>query len=239
MPGNWATAVRAYPAQMWADPAKLAEGCAALMFLVDVSIGTVGYLLTFRPLDSHIRSGNPFMQGWVAALMCYPPFILMSPGGPLDYGPGQIGWERAWAAYPAMQALWAFLLIALTACYAWATVAFGIRFSNLTYRGVLTHGPYRFTKHPAYLSKNLFWWLGSLPFLSAAGSGDAIRNTVILGAISGVYFWRARTEEWHLLREDAAYGDYARWMARHGAITRWFTRAARPWTAPSAAVPAA
>ena len=38
-----------------------------------------------------------------------------------------------------------------------------VRFSNLTYRGVLTNGPYAFTRHPAYLSKNLFWWCASMP----------------------------------------------------------------------------
>jgi protein-S-isoprenylcysteine O-methyltransferase Ste14 len=239
MPGNWGAAVQASPDQMWADPVKLAEGCTALMFLVDVCIGTVGYLLTFRPLDSHIRSGNPFMQGWVAALMCYPPFILMNGGGPLDYGPGQMGWERVLSDHPMLQPLWAFLLIALTAIYAWATVAFGIRFSNLTYRGVLTNGPYRYSKHPAYLSKNLFWWLGSLPFLTTTGPLDAIRNTVILAGISGVYYWRARTEERHLLCEDPAYGVYAGWMARHGMVTKWFALAARLWREPSVVTRAA
>ena len=54
-------------------------------------------------------------------------------------------------------------LLFLTAIYAWATVAFGMRFSNLTYRGILTHGPYRWTRHPAYLSKNLFWWCRRCP----------------------------------------------------------------------------
>ncbi len=43
--------------------------------MIDVQIGTVGYLLTLRPLDAHIRSGNPFLAGWVAALICYPPFV--------------------------------------------------------------------------------------------------------------------------------------------------------------------
>ncbi len=62
----------------------------------------------------------------------------------------------------------------LTAIYAWATLAFGIRFSNLTYRGVLTNGPYRFTRHPAYVSKNLFWWLSVLPFMVSSGSMVAI-----------------------------------------------------------------
>jgi len=238
LPGNWGGAVHAYPDQMWDDPVKLAEATVALMFLVDVSIGTVGYILTLRPLDAHIRSGNPFMQGWVAALICYPPFILMLPGGPLDYGVNQLGWERALADHPMLQPLWAFALMALTGCYAWATVAFGLRFSNLTYRGVLTNGPYRFTKHPAYLSKNLFWWLATLPWLTTSGQwSDAARNTVILGLISAIYFWRARTEERHLLREDPAYRAYADWMAEHGLITKWFVRAARLWARPAVAAP--
>jgi protein-S-isoprenylcysteine O-methyltransferase Ste14 len=233
LPGNWGAAVNAYPDQMWDDPLKLAEATVALMFLVDVSIGTVGYILTLKPLDSHIRSGNPFMQGWVAALICYPPFILMNGGGPLDYGHGQLGWERALSDHPMLQPLWAFALMLLTGCYAWATVAFGIRFSNLTYRGVLTNGPYRFTKHPAYLSKNLYWWLASLPILTTTGLwSDAARNTVTLGLISGVYYWRARTEERHMLREDPAYRAYADWMDEHGLITRWFARAARLWRVP-------
>lgn len=96
------------------------------------------------------------------------------------------------------------MLAVLTAIYAWSTVAFGIRFSNLTYRGVLTNGPYRFSRHPAYLSKNLFWWLSTLPFLVTSHSPvDMVRDTVFLGCVSAIYFWRARTEEAHLLREDA------------------------------------
>jgi hypothetical protein len=236
LPGNWGSAVAAYPDQMWDDPVKLAEACVALMFLIDVSIGTVGYLLTFKPLDAHIRSGNPYMQGWTAALICYPPFILMDGGGPLDYGPGHMGWERVLSDHPLLLPIWAFLLIFLTGCYAWATVAFGIRFSNLTYRGVLTNGPYRFTKHPAYLSKNLYWWLASLPILTTTGWVDGVRNTVLLGVISAVYFWRAKTEERHMRREDPAYVAYAAWMAERGAITKWFVRAVRLWTAPKGAM---
>ncbi|WBO21604.1 methyltransferase family protein [Sphingomonas abietis] len=230
LPGNWGEAIAASPAQMWDDPVKLAEATIALMFLVDVSIGTVGYILTLRPLDAHIRSGNPFMQGWTAALICYPPFILMNGGGPLDYGPGQMGWERILSDHPLLLPIWAFALIFLTACYAWATVAFGIRFSNLTYRGILTHGPYRFTKHPAYLAKNLYWWLAAIPMLTSTGWADGVRNTAILALISGVYVWRAKTEERHLLGADPAYRAYADWMAERGAITKWLSRAARLWT---------
>jgi protein-S-isoprenylcysteine O-methyltransferase Ste14 len=237
LPGNWANAVTIDPAMIRDDAVALAEGLIALMFLIDVSIGTVGYLFTLRPLDAHIRSGNPFAQAWMAALICYPPFILMNSGGPLDYGEGQLGWARAVSDHPLLEPILAFALIALTGIYAWATVAFGLRFSNLTHRGILTHGPYRFTKHPAYVSKNLFWWLSTLPMLTTTGlTSDAIRNCCILGAINGVYFWRAKTEEKHL-SADAAYVAYVGWMARRGPLARAL-RATVGSRRPPAAMPA-
>jgi steroid 5-alpha reductase family enzyme len=126
------------------------------------------------------------------------------------------------------------MLLVLTGVYAWATVAFGLRFSNLTHRGILTHGPYAWTKHPAYLAKNAFWWLSSLPFLATSGSlADAARNTALLAAVTGVYYWRAKTEEKHL-GADPDYVAYAEWMAEHGPITRRIERLlgrSRPTTA--------
>ncbi len=101
-------------------------------------------------------------------------------GSILQYEVNTAGWGYWFADYPALLWLWAGWLVFLTAIYAWATMAFGIRFSNLTYRGVLTNGPYRFTRHPAYVAKNLFWWCSTLPFLVTSGSPvDMIRNTVV------------------------------------------------------------
>lgn len=237
LPGNWANAINADPATMLNDPVALADGLVSLMFMIDVGFATVGYLLTMRPLDSHIRSANPYAAGWMAALICYPPFVLMNRGGPLDYSPGLSSWHDVLAPWPAIVPLLAFSLAILTGLYAWATVAFGLRFSNLTHRGILTHGPYRFTKHPAYLSKNIFWWLSSMPFVATTGLWtDMVRNTVVLGMVSGVYYWRARTEERHLMA-DPAYQAYAAWMAEHGAITRIFTRAGRWFQTPEPKAP--
>jgi steroid 5-alpha reductase family enzyme len=120
-----------------------------------------------------------------------------------------------------VQAIVGAALVALTAIYAWATVAFGLRFSNLTHRGILTHGPYAWSRHPAYLSKNLFWWLSTLPMLSTAGLVEGARATLLLAAVGGVYYWRARTEERHL-RSDPAYAEYHAWMARNGPVPRFF-----------------
>lgn len=227
LPPGFAAIVEADIGAIAGDPVRLGRSLFELLFLIDVQIGTVGYLLTLRPLDAHIRSGNPFLAGWLAALLCYPPFVyaFMGQGGIIQYEYETAEWAHWLAGHGALLWLWAGVLVALTAVYAWATVAFGIRFSNLTYRGVVTNGPYRFTRHPAYLSKNLFWWLSAMPFLVTTGSAaEAIRNSVFLACVSAIYFWRARTEEAHLLGEDAKYRQYHAWMARHGAITAPLTR---------------
>ncbi len=238
VPGNWAETIRAPAAEIAADPVRLARWLIGAAFMVDVCFATVGYVLTMKPLDAHIRSANPYAAGWTAALICYPPFILMNPDGPLFYQSGTMG-ENSWVywleGYPLLMSFWAMALFALIAVYAWATVAFGLRFSNLTHRGVLTHGPYAWTKHPAYVSKNLFWWLATLPFLSTAGNPvDMIRNTVLLAIVSGIYYWRAKTEERHL-SADPAYRDYAAWMERNAPLPRLFRRlrARRPELLPA------
>lgn len=216
LPGGFGTFVR------WdwaADPVAIAGGLICFMFVVDVAFATVGYLLTFRPLDSHIRSASPHASGWAAALICYPPFILMEAGGPLDYHPGTAEWSWWFSGHPWVLAAFGAVLVVLTAVYAWATVAFGPRFSNLTHRGILTHGPYAWTRHPAYLSKNLFWWVSTLPVLSTGSLVDAARATLILAAVSGVYWWRAKTEERHL-SADPDYRAYSAWIARHGLFAR-------------------
>jgi protein-S-isoprenylcysteine O-methyltransferase Ste14 len=227
LPAGFAAVVGADWSHIVHDPVQTGNALFDILFTIDVQIGTVGYLLTLRPLDAHIRSGNPLLAGWLAALICYPPFVyaFMGNGGVIQYEYNTAGWGYWLAGHNALLWVWAGLLAALTTLYAWATVAFGIRFSNLTYRGVLTHGPYRLSRHPAYLSKNLFWWLSTLPFLVTSHSPvDMIRDTVFLGCVSAIYYWRARTEEAHLLREDAKYREYHAWMQKHGLVTARLAR---------------
>ena len=227
LPGNWAQVIEPAAAEIAANPVRLSNWLIGAMFMIDVSFATVGYMLTLKPLDAHIRSANPYAAGWMAALICYPPFIMMNSGGPLDYHPGTSDWVYWLDGAPLVMALLGIVLVLLTAVYAWATVAFGMRFSNLTHRGILTHGPYAWTKHPAYVSKNLFWWLSTLPFLATTGNPvDMIRNTVILACVGGIYYWRARTEERHL-SADPAYRDYAAWMERNAPLPRLIARLRR------------
>jgi len=227
VPGGFRDIVNMNVTEVMENPVWLANEMISLMFLVDVQFATIGYLLTCKPLDAHIRTANPHVAGWVAALICYPPFILMNQGGPLDYHIGTKDWAYWFAGQSALLWLWGGLLVLLTGIYAWATVAFGLRFSNLTHRGVMTHGPYAFSKHPAYLSKNLYWWLATLPFLVTTDSiADMIRNSAILALVSGIYYWRARTEERHLM-SDPAYAEYAAWMQRNAVVPRFFAMLAQ------------
>jgi len=229
VPGGFENLVAPDWGRFFITPVGFASLMITLMFVIDEQIGTVGYVLTVKPLDAQIRSANPYLAGWVAALLCYPPFQMMGGANPplfyLYDVPGDDNWFHVLGSYPAMLWVWAGLLVTLTAIYAWATLAFGIRFSNLTYRGVLTNGPYAFTRHPAYLSKNLFWWCASLPFLVGSGSvGEGLRNAFFLGCVNAIYFWRAKTEERHLLGEDPKYRAYYDWMERNALITRTFHR---------------
>jgi hypothetical protein len=54
---------------------------------------------------------------------------------------------------------------------------------------------------------------------------DAVRATVLLAAVSGVYYIRAKTEEKHL-GADPAYREYSEWMERNAPVPRlvaWVT----------------
>jgi protein-S-isoprenylcysteine O-methyltransferase Ste14 len=113
--------------------------------------------------------------------------------------------------------VWGTAILVLVGIYLLATVAFGLRFSNLTNRGIITSGPYRWVKHPAYLSKNLSWWLISVPFVAGAGWVVAVQSCALLVCVNLVYFLRAKTEERHL-RADPAYRDYEAFIAEHGLV---------------------
>ena len=189
-----------------------------LSYTTDLLFCVVGYVFTVRVLDSHIRSTEPTAFGWLVALICYQPFYSVIGNYYLRYDDNR-AWGEYFAAYPVLSACWGFGILALVMIYGLSTAAFGLRFSNLTYRGIVTNGPYRYTKHPAYLSKNLSWWMISMPFLSAQGPATALRHCLLLGLLNGVYYLRAKTEERHL-GADPAYVAYAAWIAEHGLFAR-------------------
>ena len=116
-------------------------------------------------------------------------------------------------------------LIALMIIYSWASVALGFKASNLTNRGIVSRGPYAVVRHPAYVCKNLAWWIGALPTLYVLGSlGNVPALLYALLSLMGwtmIYALRAITEERHLLLGNNGYAEYmarVRWRFIPGVI---------------------
>jgi hypothetical protein len=196
------------------------------LYLIDVIFGALGYMMTFRLLDSHIRSTEPTFLGWGVALMCYPPIWAGFNTAYLSYQGNGFKWTVWLAENTAAYMVWGSIIILLVALYMWATVIFGLRFSNLTHRGIITNGPYRLTKHPAYVSKNLSWWFVSVPFVPHLGWEATVKFCIALSLVNVIYFMRARTEERHL-SADADYVRYALYMNDHSMFA--FIGRLLPW----------
>ncbi|MBV9947519.1 MAG: hypothetical protein JOZ69_11760 [Myxococcales bacterium] len=203
------------------DNVRVYDYLNTLVFGLDLLFTTAGYALSLRIIDTQIRTAEPTMYGWIVALFCYQPFYSLFERMYVPYG-GGVDFAAWLHPYPTLKWIWAGAIVALISIYTLATVAFGVRFSNLTHRGILTGGPYRFTKHPAYITKNLSWWLVSVPFMHGPFL-VGLQHCLALGCINMIYFLRARTEERHLSR-DPDYVAYALWMNEHGVLAflgRW------------------
>jgi len=191
-----------------------------LIFTVDLAFVYAGYLLTLRILDSHIRSVDPTLLGWMAALACYRPFWDLIYTNYLHYDDNYAWGNWLWTN-EAGYIVWGSAILFLLLVYVWATLPFGLRFSNLTHRGILTNGPYRFMKHPAYVSKNIAWWLICIPFISRNGPAEAFVNSLLLLAVNFIYAGRAWTEERHLSK-DPVYVEYAAALESRSVFRRLF-----------------
>jgi Isoprenylcysteine carboxyl methyltransferase (ICMT) family len=186
------------------------------LYFIDVSLVSMTYLMSLKATDTHIRSTEPTALGWISALVCYEPFWSLINRQYISYDPGK-GWEDWLGRIPVVNEVWACLILVLVVIYVWATISFGARFSNLTHRGIITNGPYRYTKHPAYLSKNLSWWMLSMPFMFNGTWSDTVRHSILLASLNFIYYLRAKTEERHLSL-DPVYVQYAQWIDEHGVL---------------------
>ncbi len=200
------------------DPLKAYFFLVSIALFADLIVATVGYIFTFRVLDTHIRSSNNRLYGWIFTLICYYPFWPILYGNYLSYNDGMI-WSDWLSPGSILFWFWLGTIVLLKAIWVYANVSFGLRFSNLTNRGIITNGAFRFTKHPSYIAKNLGWWLIFVPFLSSSGPIEALQNSLLLLAVNVIYFIRARAEECHL-SGDPNYVAYANWINKHGIFRR-------------------
>lgn len=182
------------------------------IFFADVSFASCAYLFTFRIFNTHVRSTESTLFGWIIAMICYPPFWSLFSRQYFNYA-SDVEWSGAFASMPLLQYSWGCLMVVIMLGYLLSTAYLGIRFSNLTNRGIVTNGPYAVVRHPSYVSKNIFWWLVSVPFLCQAGPMEALRRSILLLCVNGIYALRAWTEERHL-GMDPVYSQYKQAMSR-------------------------
>jgi hypothetical protein len=199
---------------------ELVHGVATLAYYVDVSVGLAGYVVGCAGTGAAVQGVEWRLFGWFPALICYPPFNDVIGGHWLRYEDG-ITWATwlagSWWLYP-----WAAGLILLLAVYAWSTVALGFRFSNLTVKGsICWAGPYKVLPHPAYLSKNMYWWLLYVPWVADSWAA-ALVNCLHLAIWNGIYYWRAKSEEGVLLAVyPREYSVYRKVLARRFRFRRF------------------
>jgi len=169
-----------------------------LIFVIDVSIAIIGYSFASRWLNNRTRSVDATMSGWVVALLCYPPLNTGFTGHFISYN-GLNTHQLIGDAY-ILTAIFVILFI-LYSIYVLSTVSLGFKFSNLTNRGIVSIGPYSIVRHPAYVAKNLSWWLENSFVLTN------IWATIAMVLWNSIYIARALTEERHL-QKDREYRDY-------------------------------
>ena len=180
----------------------------SLLFFIDTAFFTFGYLAEANFLKNKVRSVEPTFLGWAVALLTYPPFNSVYnqffPWVTNDYSS---------FASPELTVLLRAIVIALVAIFVWATVSLGTKCSNLTNRGIVSKGAYKYVRHPAYVSKNLVWWITLLPIITFG-------SIFIMAAWSFLYFMRAITEERHLGMDPdyKKYKEKVRYMFIPGII---------------------
>lgn len=146
----------------------------------------------------------------LVCIICYAPFnqVTVSLLGPsfndpyiLVFGNFRSVWTWGFRAVAVV------FLCLLTA----SSLSLFTRASNLTNRGIVTWGPYRFIRHPDYVARNMFWLMTIIPSLIPnpanvyfSWSGFWVYSVCAVCGFAGwgtIYFLRAVTEEQFLGRD--------------------------------------
>jgi len=168
-----------------------------IFFLVDTSYFLFGYLIESKKLGSTVRSVDKSTLSWLVTLACYPPFNSVSTIIFPWYANDSNLIFPSILNYTLLS-----LIILLFGIYLSATISLGSKCSNLTNRGTVNRGMYKYIRHPAYSAKVLAWWLMTIPIMNVFVFLSMLMWSVI-------YLVRALKEEDHLL-QDREYQEYFR-----------------------------
>jgi len=186
------------------------------IFLLDSLTFAVGYHTESGLLRNKLRFAETNPLHVLVCIMCYPPFNMptFSLFGPSSHSPYILfcGDPRHPMTWVLRAAAAVFLLLLVSTSLALFTKA-----SNLTNRGIVDWGPYRYVRHPGYLAKNLFWLMTLIPAFvpnhadpNFTWDGHLLLCARTVWGIVGwgtIYFLRAITEE-RFLKRDPDYVSY-------------------------------
>lgn len=168
-----------------------------LVMFVALAIYSFGYLIESEKLDSRVKSVDSTWFGWGVTVICYVPFFIVVS----RYIPFYTH-DFSYFINSEITFVIRLLLVGIMMFKIWSISTLGVRCSNLTNRGIVQSGPYRWVRHPHYLSKLLVWWGNFVPLF--------LDNYWMIGGMifwTTIYILRALTEEKHL-SQDLAYQDY-------------------------------
>lgn len=178
---------------------------SAILFF-DVLFFTLWYLLEGSLFKNKIKSVEPTILWWFVALAAYPP---------INNATNTLLWwystdfPQFWNMY--FHIFFNILILISMGIYSRASISLWLKASNLTNRWIITSGPYKYLRHPAYVCKNFAWWIGGLPILITALTQWDIKTFfyafLSLSWWSFIYYLRAKTEENHL-SSDPDYIKY-------------------------------
>lgn len=185
---------------------------------IDILIGMFGYLFSSAIINNQIKDTDSNLLGWIFALLSYPPLLWIM--RKVNNQHDSLTWSEI---IPQDNPIYwiLFAIINLTWIVYWlATFEFGMTFSNLSWRRLIDKGVYQYTKHPAYIAKNIYWWLYTLPFMGVVFfSAQWWQNILGLTFVSLIYYGRAKSEERHLMK-FIEYRQYCAEINKRG-IFRW------------------
>jgi protein-S-isoprenylcysteine O-methyltransferase Ste14 len=189
------------------------------VFVLDSGLFCFGYHTEAGFLKNEVRYVETTFAGILVCIICYPPFNGVTSAflGPSHDDMhilfrGELYHPLTWV----LRGLAVLSLLLLTA----ASFSLFTKASNLTNRGIVQYGPYRWVRHPGYVAKNLFWLITLLPVFVAVDVSNPLfpwKDHLLhsLGRLCGfagwcaIYVLRALTEE-RLLMQDPDYVAYCK-----------------------------
>ena len=180
-----------------------------------------GYLFSSRLFNTHARRIANSWFAYTVTLVCYSPFVMGLTQRWFNYHPinPSPDWNKPWVSFfnDDMTVLYILggIIILSELVHYWGEAIIGIRSSNLTHRGLITNGPFRYCKHPVYTSKCISWFIMWLPFMNGDTALECARLTFAYFGMCVVFGARSWAEE-RILAEDPDYVAYALWVDQHG-----------------------